>query len=213
MEIPDVFTLHHLEVLSWPFTSGRTSDLFLRRIRLPSLRSLTWNQGGNPTDDPFSLGIWTFFGNLSNAPLTTLSLHEVLSIDVALIKHIYHQNPRIENLILERCGGAIPVVLASLTPDWDGEEKTDEGSYLTRLKTLEVRQHAMNWDHPPKFENTIANFMIGRARGGFDSDFCLNLWYIGYLRWSHESYKKLQTLSSFGGRVQLLQDGERVSFL
>ncbi len=52
--MPESFTLHHLEILSWPFTSGHIPNLFLQRVRLPSLRSLTWKLEQNPADGPFS---------------------------------------------------------------------------------------------------------------------------------------------------------------
>lgn len=117
LEIPTTLTFHHLRILEWSFKLTRTFDLFLRRIRLPVLRSLIWAQREKFLANTPPPGVWTFFQNLSSAPLTTLGLCGMFDIDTTFLTHVYHQTPRVESLVLMHCTEAtLCAAMSSLSP-------------------------------------------------------------------------------------------------
>ncbi len=221
-ELSDVLTLHHLQTLHWSFKLNFASDLFLHRIKLPALRSLTWDQREKPVAGAFSPGIQSFFRNLFSASLTTLHIHGMLDMDATLAKHIYYENPQIENLVFERCSeGSLCYALASLSLGWNSNGQIDESRYLTKLKRVEINGCVPDQtDHlsdflGETFGDIVAELLMERASVDFNSSLCIDLVLKGVtrVRWREGAKGELRAFWLTGAVVRLLMDGRQIDWL
>ncbi|KAF9451155.1 hypothetical protein P691DRAFT_808640 [Macrolepiota fuliginosa MF-IS2] len=228
-QMPDTLTFPHLECLTWSFRPNQFSDLFLRRIRLPVLRSLVWHQNDYGGGREWVSGVHIFFQNLSSAPLTTLTLSQMFEYtrmfpsapEPSIIEYIYLHTPHVEILRLDDLReSSLSNALSLLIPTSSTVEH-----HLPKLRAIEVTDCSNDYylqgggtsrgyrkilDDHVLFKVVMLLRDHGTEGLGLTIDFNGG---VTRVEWPMELKEALRAIVRDGANISVLEKGKRVDWL